>query len=159
MKRIALVGALIVVAAIVAASLLRRADAAAPHERAALGECASCHDEAPRHHREREWDLAHGHVGPELAGRCRTCHEPRTCIACHERAPASHTDAFLRPVAETSGAGLHAVLGGAHPAACVVCHQAPARECSGCHRGDETRSWIDDADDDLERWRDLLEGR
>ena len=147
----------VVVVAVGAAFALRRADHVAPHERAALGQCASCHDEAPRHHREQEWAVAHGHAEPAVASRCATCHEPRTCVACHEHAPASHTDAFLRPVDGTAAAGLHGVLGSAHPAACVVCHATPARECAGCHRAEEARGWVRDADDDLERWRELLE--
>lgn len=154
------VGALVLFAAMVGGASLHRArDAAPPHERQGLGECASCHDEAPRYHREPRWDVAHGHAEPVVAERCRTCHEPRTCVACHDQAPATHTAGFLRPVAETSEAGLHTVLGRARPASCVVCHTTPSAECSGCHRVDEARAWIDDADEVLDRWRDLLEAR
>ncbi len=159
MKRAVIISASMVVVSVAVSSVERCSEHASPHERASAGQCASCHDEAPRHHLETEWDVGHGHVGPEIAGRCRTCHEPRTCVACHEQSPASHTAGFLRPVGDGAEAGLHTVLGDAHPAACVVCHGTPNAECGGCHRPEETRAWVQDAEEDLDRWRDLLEER
>jgi hypothetical protein len=137
----------------------RAEEPAYPHERFGRGECGSCHEEAPRYHQEQRWELSHSHAGPELVDDCRTCHAPGTCAECHAKPPQTHTSGFLRPVAGTPEAGLHTVLGRERPSACVVCHSAPVRECSGCHQPHEVRVWTEEARDTLERWRPQLEAR
>lgn len=155
----------VVVVILVSLGLWVRADdtddihATVPHERFGRGECASCHDEAPRYHQDQRWELSHGQADFDLAEDCRTCHAPGTCADCHANTPATHTAGFLRPVAGTSEAGLHSVLGRERPSACVVCHDAPVSECSGCHQPKEVRAWTEGAHDVLDRWRPQLEAR
>ncbi len=150
-------GALVVVAVLgLAVASHRRNDARPAHERAALGECASCHDDAPRHHDNARWELMHGRVQDELAARCGTCHAASTCTSCHQRRPASHTAAFAAPALGGPHAALHGALGRADAAACVVCHRTPASECAGCHRAGEARIWMDEAAPKLARWNALL---
>ena len=140
------------VAGMLGGALLGDSKGSDPHELWARGDCASCHDEAPRHHLEQRWELVHGRA--EEGRACASCHDGSSCTGCHGRPPSSHDSAFRSP---GDGDGRHALLGRLGPSACGACHKRFASDCAPCHLLAELEPWQERADEVLEPWRSLLE--
>ena len=133
---------------------------AAPHERWATGECATCHAagddavavEVPADHEQAMFLATHGRADATGTARCTSCHAPSACRDCHAAPPGSHTAGFTRPSGHDAGGLRHAMLGRLRPSSCLSCHRAPVVQCATCHAADEVRAWIDRAKSDSSSW-------
>ncbi len=128
----------------------------AAHDSFAMGDCAVCHEDAPKFHIESQWVLTHGRSPVAVENRCVSCHSPQSCTGCHSLAPASHTANFRNPESNTHEAERHVVFGRARPSSCLVCHRSLATECTSCHRLEEINPWAERGRDELLRWKSLL---
>ena len=156
-RRARVAGALGAVAALALLVSALRADRMPPAQtHFASGDCASCHERPPQYHEDRAWAISHGRSEPRHASSCLTCHAQHACQDCHARAPSTHTAAFRSPERRGAEEQLHVFVGRSRPAACLVCHTAPLRECGDCHARDELSRWSARAHTDLVRWRALL---
>ncbi len=130
------------------------------------GRCVECHSAnadqpsdswiQPQFHTASFRRFTHGRIEGEPGGKCFTCHSPKSCRSCHERAPDSHTEGFVRPYRDSRARSQHALLGKIRPGACAVCHQDLLGDCSDCHTPAETLDWRSDAENHLNRWPSLF---
>ena len=156
-RRARVLGALGALAALaLTVSALRAERLPAPEAHFAAGACASCHEGPPKYHAEPNWALDHGRTEQRNVARCGSCHAQRACAECHARAPATHTSAFRSPERRGDAEQLHVYVGRSRPAACLVCHTEPRRECTSCHSADEVERMRARSSADLTRWREHL---
>jgi hypothetical protein len=130
------------------------------------GRCVECHNASadqgdkgsnqPPFHTASFRRFSHGRIEGDPGGKCFTCHSPQSCRSCHEKAPDSHTDGFLRPFRNPQGRSQHALLGKIRPAACIVCHQNLLGDCSDCHTPREMADWRSNTKPQLEKWPSLF---